>query len=163
MMNLNREVDEFGVVGDTLSAFVPSLTVGYSFRKEACVGLGFSYVADPTGAYTQLPIFVELRSHYSRARLSPFSVFQAGYTLPLGSMSEARPVSNQIEEGGLYLGLEGGVRYAITRHVAVAPHIGYRFLYANKLHRRHADGVSIVATPVGLHTITGGVSFYFSN
>ena len=162
-MNLNRAVDEFGVVGDTLSAIIPSITVGYSIRKEACVGLGFSYVADPTGAYTQLPLFLELRSHYTRAQLTPYSVFQVGYTLPLGSSSEAKPVSNEIEEGGLYLGLEGGVRYAFTRHVAAAAHLGYRFFQSNSLHRRDANGNSIIACPISLHCLTAGLTFYFSN
>lgn len=162
-MNLNRSLDDFDVVGDTLSCFMPSITAGYSFRKEAGVGLGFTYVADPTGAYTQLPLFVELRSHFLRNRLTPYAALQAGYTLPLGSASEALPVSSTIEEGGLYLGLEAGGRYAITRHFAVAGHVGYRFLQMNKVHRRDAEGVSLLAGPVVLHTLTAGVTFYFSN
>lgn len=162
-MNINRSLDEFDVVGDTLSAFIPSVTAGFSFRKEAAVGLGFSYVADPTGAYTQLPLFVELRSHFSRNQLTPYTVLQAGYSLPLGTSSEAAPVSTEIEEGGLYFGLEGGARYAFSRHTALAVHAGYRLLHSNHVHRRDATGRSLLDQPVTLHLITAGVTLYFSN
>ena len=99
--NVNRS-SETGIA-DTVSGFIPSFSAGYQFRKEAAVGMGFSYLADPTGAFTQLPIFVELRSHFMRSQLTPYTVLQVGYTLPLGSSSE--PPSVKIEEGGLYLGL----------------------------------------------------------
>lgn len=162
-MNINRTPDEFDVIGDTLSCFMPSVIAGFSFRKEAAVGLGFTYVADPTGAYRQMPLFVELRSHFTRARITPYTVIQSGYTLPLGASSEATPVSSTIEEGGLYLGLEVGARYAITRHMAVAGHVGYRFLQMNHVHRRDIEGTSLVSPPVVLHVLTAGATFYFSN
>ena len=162
-MNINRTPDEFDVIGDTLSCVMPSITVGYSFRKEAALGLGFTYVADPTGAYTQLPLFVELRSHFSRNQLTPYTVLQAGYTMPLGASSVADPYASAIEEGGLYLGIEAGVRYAFSRQVAVAGHVGYRMMQSNVVHRRDAEGTSIVAPPVVLHVLAVGATLYFSN
>ncbi len=161
--NLNRTVEEGGVVGDTLSAFMPTFTAGYQFRKEAGVGLGFSYVADPTGAYTQLPVFVELRSHYMRSRLTPYTALQVGYTIPLGMSSAPNPVSNKIEEGGLYFGIEVGGRYAISRSTAVGVHAMYRLLQSNVLQRSDINGTPMLATPVVLHVVGGGVSFYFGN
>lgn len=161
-MNVNRTVAEGCVVGDTLSAFMPTFSAGYQFRKEAGVGLGFSYVADPTGAYTQMPLFVELRSHYLRSRLAPYTVLQAGYSLPLGLSSQPNPVSNKIEEGGLYVGIEVGGRYAINRSTAVAVHASYRLLQSNSV-VRSMEGVSMLAEPVVLHVVGGGVSFYFGN
>ena len=71
--NVNRGPNDLGI-GDTVSGFMPSFSAGYQFRKEAAVGLGFSYLADPTGGFTQLPLFFELRSHFSRAQLTPYTV-----------------------------------------------------------------------------------------
>ena len=161
--NLNRAVEEGAVVGDTLSAVMPTFTVGYQFRKEAGVGLGFSYVADPTGAYTQLPLFVELRSHYMRSQLTPYTVLQVGYTMPLGMSSTPNPIGNKIEEGGLYVGIEVGGRYALSRTTAVALHASYRLLQSNKVLRTDIHGTSLLAPPVVLNVVGGGVSFYFSN
>lgn len=161
-MNVNRAVGEGCMVGDTLSAIMPTFTAGYQFRKEAGVGLGFSYVADPTGAYTQMPLFVELRSHYLRSRLTPYTVMQVGYTLPLGLSSQPNPISNKIEEGGLYVGFEVGGRYAISRSTAIAVHASYRLLQSNSV-IRSMEGVSLLADPVVLHVVGGGVSFYFGN
>lgn len=161
--NINRSVDELTEFGDTLTAFIPSVSVGYSFRKEAAVGIGFSYVADGSGAYTQLPVYAELRSHFTRAQLTPYGVMQVGYSLPLGTSSVADPVSVKIEEGGLYFGLEAGVRYALTRHIGIAGHAGYRLLQANKVHRRDVAGHSLLETPANLHMITFGATLYFSN
>lgn len=162
-VNLNREVGETAVVGDTLSAFMPTLTMGFQIRKEAGVGLGLSYVADPTGAYTQMPLFVELRSHYLRSRLTPYSVIQVGYSLPLGASSAPNPIGNKIEEGGLYVGLEVGGRYALNRSTALAVHATYRLLHSNSVYRSDINGTSMLEEPVLLHVLGGGVSFYFGN
>ncbi|MBR4739230.1 MAG: outer membrane beta-barrel protein [Bacteroidales bacterium] len=163
--NINRSVDKDDTIASTLNAFMPGISVGYQFRKEACIGLGFNYVADPTYAYTQLPIFAELRSHLSRNRLTPYTTLQVGYSLPLGtsSVATAETISSKIEEGGLYFGLEVGARYAINRSTAVAGHVGYRLLHSNLVSRTDLQGHSIVATPIALHVITVGASFYFSN
>ena len=161
--NLNRAQDEYDTIPTTLNAFMPGISVGYQFRKETGVGLGFNYVADPTGAYTQLPVFFELRSHFMRSQLTPYTVLQVGYTLPLGASSVADPVSSKIEEGGLYFGLEAGVRYAFNRSIAVAGHVGYRMLQSNLVSRSDLQGHSILATPITLHVLTIGASVYFSN
>lgn len=161
--NLNRGQDEFDTIPTTLNAFMPGLSVGYQFRKEAGVGLGFNYVADPTGAYTQLPVFVELRSHFMRNQLTPYTALQVGYSLPLGASSVADPVSSTIEEGGLYFGLEVGARYAFSRSVAVAGHVGYRLLQSNLVSRKDLQGHSILSTPVTLHVLAIGASVYFGN
>ena len=161
--NLNRSMDEFDTIATTLNAIMPGLSVGYQFRKEAGVGLGFNYVADPTGAYTQLPVFAELRSHFMRSQLTPYGVLQVGYTLPLGTSSVADPVSTKIEEGGLYFGLEVGARYAFNRSLAVAGHVGYRLLQSNLVSRSDLQGHSILSVPIALHMLTFGASVYFSN
>lgn len=155
--NVNRAPNDLGI-GDTVSGFMPSFSAGYQFRKEAAVGLGFSYLADPTGGFTQLPLFFELRSHFSRAQLTPYTVLQVGYSLPLGSSSE--PPSVKIEEGGLYLGLEVGGRYAFSRSFALGLHGGYKLLYSNKVQRTDALNVPILTESVALSMISFGVSAY---
>ncbi len=168
-VNINRQVDEISGLSEELSAFMPTLVAGYQFRKETAIGVGASYVADPKGAYTQLPIFIELRSHYLRSQWSPYTALQAGYTFPLGSSSAPDPEttpptpSRKIAEGGLYFGLEVGARYAFNRSMAIAAHLNYRLLQANKMDWSDAYGIAIPADPVALHVIGGGVSFYFGN
>ena len=156
--NVNRSVSDASGIGDTVSGFMPSISAGYQFRKEAAVGLGFSYLADPTGAFTQLPVFFELRSHFSRNQLTPYTVLQIGYTLPLGSSSE--PPSTKIEEGGLYLGLEVGGRYAFSRSFALGLHSGYKLLYSNKVQRTDALNNPILSEAAALSMINIGVSVY---
>jgi hypothetical protein len=155
--NVNRYNETTGI-GDTVAAFMPSVSFGYQFRKEAAVGLGFSYLADSKGAFTQLPVFVELRSHFTRSQLTPYGVLQVGYSLPLGKSSE--PPSTKIEEGGLYLGLEVGGRYAFSRSFAIGVHGGYKMLYSNKVLRSDALNKPILSESVALSLINIGVSFY---
>lgn len=162
-INLNRSTDEFSVRGDTLAAFMPSMSVGYQFRKEAAVGAGFTYVADQTGAFEQLPVFVELRSHFLRSRWTPYTVLQAGYCVPLGSSSEPMPISTKIDEGGLYLGVGLGYRFAISRNTALAVHLDYRLMQSNRVIYSSVTGESLLPEAVSLHTISGGLSFYFGN
>lgn len=161
--NLNREMDEYDTIATTLNAFMPGFSVGYQIRKETGIGVGFNYVADPTGAYTQLPVYAELRSHFWRNQLTPYTVLQVGYTLPLGASSVADPVSSKIEEGGLYFGLEVGARYAISRSLAVAGHVGYRLLQSNLVSRTDLQGHSILSVPITLHVLAIGASVYFGN
>ncbi len=157
-MNLNRAPGINGYT-DTLSAFNLSLIGGFQFRKEAGVGLGVSYIADPKGAYTQMPIFVEIRSHLMRSRITPYTVLQMGYTMPLGSSSE--PPTIQITKGGLYFGCEVGARYAFTRELGVGVHAGYKLLQSFEVSRFDINNDPVIADPVLLHLINGGVSFYF--
>ena len=90
-------------------------------------------------------------------------MLQVGYTLPLGTSSEANPYSRKIEEGGLYVGIEVGARYAFNRSMALAAHLTYRLLQSNSVMYRDANGVAQFDDPVVMHVLGGGVSFYFSN
>lgn len=161
--NLNRSLDEFDTVATKLNALMPGISVGYQFSKETGVGVGFNYVADPSGAYSQLPVYAELRSHILRDQLSPYTALQIGYTLPVGASSVADPVSTKIEEGGLYFGLEVGARYALSHTTAVAGHIGYRLLQSNLVSRSDIHAHPILAVPVTMHVLAIGASFYFGN
>lgn len=160
VMNLNRSANQSGLA-DTVSAFMPSFSGGFQFRKEAAVGLGFAYLSDPTGAFTQLPLFVELRSHFMRSRLTPYTVLQVGYSLPVGASSE--PPVTKIEEGGLYLGFEVGGRYAFNRTVALGLHASYRMLQSNVVSRHDATNQPMLEETVVLHMLGVGLSLYLSN
>jgi hypothetical protein len=72
-------------------------------------------------------------------------------------------VGTEIKEGGLYFGLEACVRYAISRNLAVAGHVGYRLLQANEVLRTDLLDRPILNPPVNLHVLSFGASFYFSN
>ena len=159
--NLNRSPNSSGIA-DTVSAFMPSLIGGFQFRKETAVGLGFAYLADPTGAFTQLPLFVDFRSAFTRNRLTPYLAMQVGYSLPVGA-SSAAPNIIKIEEGGLYFGLEAGGRYAINRSVAVGAHAGYRLLYSNAVNRSDEFGNPKLEESASLHMLAVGLSVSFCN
>lgn len=157
-MNLNRTPGLNGI-GDTVSAFGLGFSSGFQFRKEAALGAGVTYISDATGAFTQMPLFLELRSHFMRSRLTPYTVLQAGYTLPVGSSSEAPDVI-KITKGGLYFGFSLGARYAIERSFAIAAHVDYKLLQSNEVTRNYASGPNL-ADAIVLHMLSGGVSLYF--
>lgn len=156
MFNFNRAPGINGEA-DTLSGVWLGATAGFQFRKEAGLGAGFAYVYDPAGAYTQLPVFVELRSHLMRSRLTPYVALQGGYTLPVGASSP----TVKITKGGLYFGAEVGGRYAIDRSFAIGAHVGYKFLNATEVTRFDADGTFSKADPSSLHVINAGIGLYF--
>ena len=156
MHNFNRSVGLNGEA-DTLGGAWMGLSAGFQFRKEAGLGGGFAYVYDPRGSYTQLPLFIELRSHLKRARLTPYLVAQCGYALPVGASSN----TVKITKGGLYFGAEVGARYAIDRDFAIGIHAGYKLLNANEVTRYEDDGTFKKADQMALHVLSAGLSFYF--
>lgn len=158
LLNINREAGLNGRA-DTLNAVNVSIVGGFQFSKEAGLGLGVTYVADPTGALTQMPVFVELRSHFMRSRLTPYTVIQGGYCLPLGSTSE--PPKREITEGGLYFGFSFGGRYAIDRGFAIGLHVDYKMMQSSKFSRYDMSNVIELSDPIVMHTIGGGLSLYF--
>lgn len=157
-MNLNRETGLNGRA-DTVSAVDVSFSGGFQFSKEAGIGLGATYFSDPSGAFTQMPVYLELRSHFMRSRLTPYTVLQGGYSLPLGSSSE--PPRVQITKGGLYFGLSLGARYAIDRGFAIGLHVDYKMLQSNEVTRYNLINTPELADPITLHCVGGGMSFYF--
>ena len=158
--NLNRAPGLNGAT-DTANVFAMGFSSGYQFSKETGVGLGFTYISDPQGAYTQLPVYVELRSHFMHTRICPYTALQVGYSLPLGASSE-NPIRT-ITEGGLYFGLDVGGRYAINRNFAVAGHVGYKILQSNKFKRYEVGSATLpyLEDPLVLHMLFIGFGLYF--
>lgn len=156
MHNLNRAPGLNGET-DTLGGAWMGLSAGFQFRKEASVGGGVAYVFDPQGAYTQLPVFVEIRSHLTRNRLTPYFVLQSGYALPVGAGS----TTVKITKGGLYFGAEFGGRFAVERDFAIGLHLGYKLLNSTELTRYEADGTFKRNDSMTLHVLNAGLSLYF--
>ena len=156
MHNLNRAVAINGEA-DTLSGAWLGMSAGFQFRKEAGLGAGIAYVYDPAGSFTQMPVFVELRSHLMRSRLTPYIAAQVGYSLPVGASSP----TIKITKGGLYFGAEVGGRFAVDRGFAIGAHVGYKLLNASEVTRYEADGTFAKADPLTLHVLNAGVNFYF--
>lgn len=132
---------------------------GYQIRKGSGLGMGFSFMGEGTGAFRQLPIFVELRSHYMRSRLTPYTSLYVGYSIPLGSSSSGEDAV-QILNGGVTSGANIGVRYAFSRKFGMHAYVGYQELYMTKVQRKIGGKIS-EAQPLLFHDIKVGVGFNF--
>ncbi len=132
---------------------------GWQIRKESGIGLGVEFMKDPTGAFTQLPVFVELRSHYLRSQLTPFSTVYVGYSIPLGSTSGGDNAV-KIIEGGVIWGVNVGARYAFNRNLSVDAYVGYMGMRLNKV-GRWENGKLSIDRPLLLQNIKAGVSINY--
>ena len=119
---------------------------GWQIRKESGVGLGVEFLKDPTGAFNQLPVFIELRSHYLRS-------------IPLGSSSGGENAI-KIKTGGAIWGVNVGARYAITRTFAVSAFVGYQGIFMGSVERKF-EGILANNGPLLLHNLKAGVGFNF--
>ena len=153
-MNINTTPYEDNVVfnGFTVAG-------GFQFRKETGLGLGASYMRDATGAFSQMPIFLELRSHYLRSRLTPYTTIYVGYSLPLGSSSGGKE-SIQILSGGVTSGANLGVRFAVSRKFGIHAYVGYQELYMTKVQRKENGRISDTQ-PLLFHNLKFGVGLNF--
>lgn len=144
---------------DAASLSQLTAVMGFQYRKETGVGLGVTFMHDGTNAYTQLPIFIELRSHYLRSRLTPFTVVRAGYSLPLGESSGGADAVS-IKKGGAYFGLEVGGRYAISPKFGVSAHLRFSLVNMNDVEFCE-NGVVAERHGVLFHVIGGGLGINF--
>lgn len=156
VMNLNRQPG-LNSEADTLSGLAMGVSAGFQFRKEAALGAGITYLYNPDGSYTQMPVYAELRSHFMRSRLSPYGALQIGYTLPLGASSPAI----EIVGGGMYFGLEAGGRFAIDREFAVGAHVGYKLLNNTIKRKDPTTGEDKLEDAVALHVLSAGITLHF--
>lgn len=136
---------------------------GWQIRKESGIGLGVEFLKDPTGAFNQLPVFIELRTHYLRSQLTPFSTVYVGYSFPLGSTSGGENAI-KINEGGVIWGLNVGARYAFNRNLAVNAYVGYMGMHLDRIDRWE-NGELTTARPLLLQNIKAGisVSYFFKH
>lgn len=137
---------------------------GFQLRRQTGLGVGFNFLKDATDAFTQLPVFVELRSHYLRSRLTPFSVLQLGYSFPLGTsrnMESAPNHSLYIAQGGVMFGVQAGARYAFNRKFGISLNVGYMMLHANEVGRNDAYMVQANNESVLFHNFKAGLALNF--
>ena len=132
---------------------------GWQWRKESAIGLGFSYLNDPAKSFSQIPVFIEFRSHFLRSRLTPFTAVQMGYSIPFGSKNPVEEYT-RIAEGGITFGLSAGVRYAFTPRMGINFNIGYQLIQCNDVERGFMD-VAHSSMPELYHNLKLGLGFYF--
>lgn len=152
LSNVNRS--DFDV---SLNSF--TAVVGWQIRKESAVGFGFGYLSDPSGAFSQMPLFIEFRSHFLRSRLTPFTAVQVGYSFPTNSSSSGSDAVT-IEKGGINFALMGGVRFAVARSLALSAHVGYQLLHMNEV-VRNAENMPTDRSSQLLHNIRFGFGVHF--
>lgn len=132
---------------------------GFQMRKESGLGVGCSFMKDPTGAFSQLPIFVEVRSHFIRNRITPYTTVYVGYSIPLGSSSTGEE-SIQITKGGVTSGFNVGARFAVSRKFGINVFAGYQELYMTGVMLKR-NGLKSDEEPILFHNIKAGVGFNF--
>lgn len=132
---------------------------GWQIRKESGIGIGASYMMDATGAFTQIPVFMELRSNYLRNRISPFTAAYVGYSIPLGTSSTGDS-RIEIAKGGPTWGLNVGARFAYTRKLGFSAYLGYQGIFLNRVDR-YDNGMLAYGEPLLLQDFKFGVAFHF--
>ena len=162
----------YGVAGCDFSTNINTLTYGdkatfadfyaiggWQIRKESGIGLGVEYKMDFSGGYSQLPVFVEVRSHYLRSQLSPFTSVYVGYSIPLGMTGGTDKVV-QILKGGPTWGLNVGARYAFSRKFGINAFIGYQGIFLNNVDLLE-EGKRAFSQRVLMQNVKVGVGFNF--
>lgn len=132
---------------------------GWQIRKESGIGLGVEFMKDMSSGYTMLPVFVEVRSHFLRNQVSPFTSAYVGYAIPLGFSGMGADYV-KIDQGGATWGLSVGARYAINRKMGVSAFIGYQGIFLNRVNFYHEGGLE-VGEPRLMQNFKLGVGFNF--
>lgn len=136
-----------------------SAVVGWQWRKESAVGIGFSYFYDANGSFSQIPVFVEFRSHFLRSRITPFTAVQMGYSIPFGSKN-ADVDYTRIEEGGITFGFSAGGRFAVSQKFGINIYAGYQ-LIQNRSVERGFNSVAATRLPELYHNVKFGIGVNF--
>lgn len=135
---------------------------GFQWRHEAAVGLGFSYLTEPSGIFTQVPIWVEFRSYYKPNRVTPLTSVMLGYTMPMKTQGilPSGDYKAVFREGGINVGCIIGLRIAFTQSFGMDLNVGYQMLFCNELEVSDAQGPAY-HDAVLLHNLKAGVGFTF--
>ena len=156
MTNLNTThgeyVDKYTLNGLTAVA-------GWQWRRQSGIGIGFSYLNDGNASFSQIPVFVEFRSHFLRNRITPFTAIQLGYSIPFGSKNAAVDYT-RIEEGGITAGLSVGARFAITQKIGLNLYAGYQLIQNNSVERGF-NSVAATRLPELYHNVKFGLGVNF--
>lgn len=145
--------DAYMLVGLTASA-------GWQWRNASAVGMGFSFLYDLDGSFSQIPLFLEFRSHLTHTRFSPYTAVQAGYSVPLKSSNAALDYK-KITKGGMTFGLEVGGRIAFTRHFGMHLGVGYQMINCEVERGDIVDGRPATRLPELYHNLKANIGFNF--
>lgn len=135
---------------------------GWQIRKESGIGLGVEFMKDMRSGYTQLPVFIEVRSHYMRNQVTPFTSLNVGYSIPLG-FSGIGTQYVKIDQGGPIFGLNVGARYAINRKMGVSAFVGYQCIALRRVNMYDTECRQPLqlGDPLTMHNFKVGVGFNF--
>ena len=166
MMHFKSEngayADQYGVMHsfpDVYNLNGITAVAGWQWRKESALGIGFSYLNDAMGSFSQIPVFLEFRSHFLRNRVTPFTSVQLGYSIPFGSKNLAEEYT-RIAEGGITFGADLGVRFAISRKFGLNLFVGYQMIQ-NRSVERGFNGVAVSCFPELYHNLKFGTGVNF--
>lgn len=156
MTNLNQQHDLYT---DKYSLMGLTAVAGFQWRKESAVGVGISYLMDGDGAFSQIPLFVELRSYYLRNQVSPYTAIQLGYSIPIASAKTGTDYT-LLTKGGVVAGLEIGGRVAISRNFGLNVGVGYQLIQSRSV-ERGVGGEVATRLPELYHNLKVLVGFTF--
>jgi len=164
MMNIAPQHDACELTGfagynDAYSLMGFTASAGFQWRKESAIGMGFSFLYDMNGSFSQIPIFLEFRSHYTRNRLTPYTSIQMGYSVPFSSTSGGTEYV-KINQGGMTFGGEIGGRVAFGRNFGMHLGVGYQLIQCHEVERGVA-GEPAVRMPELYHNLKVNVGFNF--
>lgn len=131
---------------------------GFQFRRQSAAGIGFNYLTDPNGYFTQLPLFVEYRCHFLKSKFTPSTNIFLGYTFPVGA-SESNDF--MIVNGGITGGVSAGCRFAFTRKFGMSLDLGYQILSMRLVDRFDSEGVRMISESELFHLLKATVAFNF--
>lgn len=123
--------DKFSLMGLTAIA-------GFQWRHASAAGIGFSYLKDQTGSFSQIPVFVEYRCHFLRNRVTPYAAAQLGWSIPLHTVNSGDNWI-KINKGGITFGIEAGARLAIRPRFGMNLFVGYQLLNLRAVERSAAN------------------------
>lgn len=178
MMNLNDNTEMSHLLSpDKYSMMGITAIAGFQWRQQAAVGMGFSYLDDPSGSFSQVPVFLEYRCYFLRSRFTPYVAGQIGWSIPLGTVNggDAAGVMDRngvpdsvdlgheyikINKGGITFGVEAGGRVAIRPKFGINIYVGYQMISLREVERGY-DAVAATRMPELYHHFKAGIGFCF--
>ena len=127
--------------------------IGFQFRRQTGIGVGFSYWSDKNGLFSQMPLFLELRTNYTRSRFTPYTALQIGYSFSMGGRMQQQTEAWYMEKGGMTVGVLAGGRIAIKRNFGLSLGVGYQLMNAREMIYTDKDGIPAMKESVLLHNL----------
>jgi hypothetical protein len=150
---------------DEVRLFTTIATInGFQVSPGFSAGVGVSFtIRDITIWNYQLqnvlflPVYLDIRSHFSGKRVAPFISLDAGYNFLLSKKSVTTPdYQVELTDGGLYIAPGFGVRIAVNGWLQIIPSMEYRYeSYSYKQNSYYGylgyhDGMSSFAFCIGI-------------